>query len=40
MKYIIEDASHCQHMGEFGSFEAALERLKVWSKISWDQEPN
>ncbi|MDC7125383.1 MAG: hypothetical protein PQJ46_07440 [Spirochaetales bacterium] len=38
--FIVEDQNHCQYMGKYETYEAAIEKLNELSRIPWDQEPN
>ncbi len=38
--FVIDDELHAEHRSDFDSFEEAMEQLKEWSTIPWDQPPN
>ena len=39
-KFVIEDESHAEWMGEFASEEEALTELRRRAQMPWDQPPN
>jgi len=38
--FVIEDQWHCEILGSFDSFQAAVDELKRLASIDWDQQPN
>ena len=38
--FVVEDQSHCEQIGEFGSLTAAWAELRRLSAIPWDTAPN
>ncbi len=38
--FVIEDEMHSDHIGEFETFETALEELRRIASINWDENPN
>jgi hypothetical protein len=40
MVFVISDEWHAEHLGEFESFAEAIEQLKYWAAVPWDESPN
>jgi hypothetical protein len=40
MMFMIEDETHCESAGRFGTFEDALAELRKRADVPWDMEPN
>jgi hypothetical protein len=39
-KFVIEDTSHAEQLGEFGSLAEAVSELRRCAELAWDQPPN
>ena len=40
VEYVVEDDRHCEVIASFATEEAALDAIRRFAELAWDEEPN